>query len=138
MPGPVPKRDAERRRRNAPVVPTKKATASSAVKAPAMPRNLHPVAAAWWRALKASAHVEFFEPSDWAAAQLVAHEMTRMLKVEFKAAAFTAVFQAMDSLLTTESARRRARIEVERAAAAAAAARNAGVPVMDDYRDALG
>jgi hypothetical protein len=86
------------------------------VKPPPLPAKTHAVARRWYKALKASGQATYFEPSDWAAALYVAAAMTRNLEAErFSAQMFAAVWSAMDDLLTTESSRRRVRIEVARA-----------------------
>jgi hypothetical protein len=73
------------------------------------------VARRWYKALRLSGQSEYFEPSDWAAALYVVEAITRNLEAtRFSSQLFAVVWQAMDSLLTTEAARRRARIEVER------------------------
>lgn len=136
--GPVPKRSTERRRRNADSVPTKvKVTAALKVKAPRLPAETHPIARRWYRALTTSGQSKFFEPSDWAAALLLAAELTRMLEGRFSAMAFAALWSAMGDLGTTEAARRRVRIEIERPDDADEA-EAAGVAMLDQYREALG
>ncbi|HEX3307270.1 MAG TPA: hypothetical protein VHS32_13560, partial [Streptosporangiaceae bacterium] len=72
-----------------------------------------------------------FEPSDWAAARLVAAEMTRMLAEPPNAALLGRIWAAMGELMTTEGARRRLKVEVERRALTAAPA---PVAQIDDYR----
>lgn len=113
---PLPKRSTERRRRNK--VPGETIVQRSGpVKPPALPKGMdvHPVARRWYNSLKQSGQSEYFEPSDWAAAQYVAVAMTKNLETEkFSSMLFASVWSAMDSLLTTEQARRRARLEVER------------------------
>ena len=114
MPGPLPKRVEERRRRNA--VPGETVvTMPGRVKPPAAPRGAHPIARKWYASLKVSGQSQFFEPSDWAAAVYVAEAMSRVLSgARFSAQAFAAVWTAMDDLMTTEAARRRARLQVMR------------------------
>ncbi len=112
--GPVPKRTDERRRRNKDPGQSK-AQAAGAVRPPATPRGRHPVARRWYASLKDSGQSQFYEPSDWAAAEYVAEVMTKNLtEAGFSAAGFAAVWSAMDSLLTTEASRRRVRLEIER------------------------
>ena len=114
MPGPLPKRVEERRRRNA--VPGETVvTMPGPVKPLAAPRGAHPIARKWYASLKVSGQSQFFEPSDWAAAVYVAEAMSRVLNgARFSAQAFAAVWTAMDDLMTTEAARRRARLQVMR------------------------
>lgn len=82
---------------------------------PELPPETHQIARDWYESLKVSGQVEFFEPSDWASARLVAAAITRILKDDDRlpGEAFKAVWSAMGDLLTTEGARRRARLEIE-------------------------
>ena len=113
--GPVPKRSAERRRRNT-EGQTEKTRRSGVVRPPAAPVALHEVARRWYESLADSGQSDYFEPSDWAAAVFVAETMTKLLSARrLSAPLFAAVWSAMNDLLTTEQSRRRARIEVERA-----------------------
>jgi hypothetical protein len=133
--GPVPKRSTERRRRNAEDRPTT-AQRTGKVEAPEPPRLLHEVALAWYESLKESGQADYYEPSDWAAARYVALAMTKTLNGRrFSAPLFAAVWGAMNDLLTTEQARRRARVEVERALEEAA--KRPGVTAIEQYRKAL-
>lgn len=119
MRGPIPKRDQDRVRRNKDVVETKKAAGAAKVTAPRADRDWHPIAKKWYNSLKKSGQSAFYEPSDWAYAFLIAHELTVMLAEEkVRAGALQTIFAAMNDLLTTEGARRRMRIELERASAA--------------------
>lgn len=62
--------------------------------------------------------------------------MTRNLKApRFSAQMFGAIWSAMDDLLTTESARRRARVEVQRGASDEE--EKPGVTAIKDYRKRL-
>jgi hypothetical protein len=137
MPGPVPKRSTERRRRNADSKPdTVAAPGAPLVEAPATPEGLHEIAAEWFESLKTSGQALYYEPSDWATAKFVAREMSRLLANRFSAQGFAAVMAAMTELLTTEGARRRARIEIQRGPASDEIPD--GVAALDDYRQALG
>lgn len=134
---PVPKRNAERRRVNKDgrndVVKR-----SGAVRVPPAPRELHPIARRWYLALRESGQSAHYEPSDWAAALYVADAMTRNLHQggKFSSVLFSSVWGAMNDLLTTEQARRRARIEVERDLAEQDD--RPQVTAIDEYRKALG
>lgn len=118
MPGPIAKRSTERRRRN--IVPGETVIRKTArVVVPGLPKkgsdeDVHPIARRWYNSLKASGQSEYFEPSDWAAALYVCEAMTKNLSGRFSAQLFAVVWAAMEDLLTTEQARRKARIEVER------------------------
>lgn len=95
MPGPLPKRDAERRRRNKPDVATVKVdldvTLASEVEIPAMPMTAydgdgdlldepvptwHPTAVAWYTSLTRSGQAIFYEQSDWATAYILAEQLS--------------------------------------------------------------
>lgn len=139
--GPVPKRTDQRRRRNktddqVEVEKLELPADAEGVVQPAADESWHPLARDWYVSLATSGQAHFFEPSDWQAARFVAESMTRLLSVEFTAAHFAAVWSAMGELLTTEGARRRARLEIERAKAGDA--KPAGVTAIDDYRTRLG
>jgi hypothetical protein len=135
MPGPMPKRSTERRRRNK-VPGETTVTKAGRVVVPVCPREAHPVARRWYRSLKTSGQSEFFEPSDWAAALYVVEVMSKNLQASrFSAQLFAGVWAAMTDLMTTESARRRARVEVERVLEEKAEDRPTA---LDEYRKALG
>jgi len=86
---------------------------------------MHPIARDWYHSLEGSPQSVYFQSSDWAAARLLAHELTTYLgptprsgeQPEYRqrnANMFAALWSAMGDLLTTEGARRKLRIEVER------------------------
>lgn len=147
-PGPPPKRSTQRRRRNkddessAPLAVV--SVRGKAVKPPAEDRAWHPMAKGWYRSLKLSGESAFYEPSDWQAARFCAYVMTRTLhehendRKPLRAGTLDTIWSMMGDLLTTETARRRARIELERAATEGTAEDPATVAIMDDYRDVLG
>jgi hypothetical protein len=133
--GPIPKRDAERRRRNKPDVETDTVQIVGDVDVPDVDPTWHAIATDWYRSLAKSGQSKRFEPSDWAAARLVAHDMTRHLNsARFSSQALAALWSAMTDLLTTEGARRRVRMEIERKPP-----KDDGEPAkvtrLDDYRD---
>jgi hypothetical protein len=112
----MPKRIEERRRRN--VVPGETVVRrDEPVVVPELPRRPrpHPVAVAWYEALRESGQSEYYEPSDWAAAVYVVQVITRSLRPGATAAMMSAAWEMMEALLTTEASRRRARIQVQRA-----------------------
>jgi hypothetical protein len=84
------------------------------VRRPAASRSWHPLARQWYNALGKSGQAQWFEETDWAAAALVAEQITRCLEPEAPATAFRNVWDAMKDLLSLEADRRRARIEVVR------------------------
>lgn len=114
MSGPVPKRSSERRRRNK-TNEVESAPFAGAVEQPPGSDSWHEIARAWYASLAESGQAQFYEPSDWQTARYVAEAMTRNLEApRFSAQMFAAVTSAMTELLTTEGARRRARLEIER------------------------
>lgn len=114
--GPVPKRSSQRRRRNSDAVETATAPATGA-EPPAADDEWHPLARDWYASLAESGQATFMEPSDWAQARIWAELISRELH---KGRASAQMVQAWASgateLLTTEGARRRLRIELERGA----------------------
>lgn len=132
--GPVPKRSDQRRRRNrsdGPMLVRAAASPEVPEMAPADP-EWHPIAREWYRSLGESGQAQFYERSDHAAARYVAEAMSRNLSSgRFSAQLFAAVMAGMTELLTTEGARRRARIELERAVKPE---KPASVTIMEAYR----
>lgn len=115
MPGPVPKRSDQRRRRNKESSNNDQVAKTGQVIIPATDENWHPIAQDWFNSLKDSAIAQYYDASDWATARYVAEAMSRNLSTgKFSAQLFQSVMSAMTDLLTTEGARRRARIEIER------------------------
>ena len=139
--GPVPKRSSERRRRNKPEgveVTSVPVPEPELVECPPADESWHQIARDWYDSLAKSGQVVFYEPSDWATAKYVAEAMSRGLQgSRFSAQLFAAVSSAMTELLTTEGARRRARLEIERGKPGESE-KPAGVTALDDYRTALG
>lgn len=112
--GPVPKRTSERRRRNK--VPGETSVArQGAVVIPRLPPGLHLQARKWYQSLAESGQSEFYEPSDWRDAVIAAIALDDWLETK-TAAKLTAWRDMAKELHTTENARRRARMEVERTA----------------------
>jgi hypothetical protein len=136
--GPVPKRSTERRRRNKPegAEVTTVPAAKQLVQSPPADESWHQIARNWYDSLATSGQAVFYEPSDWATARYVAEAMSRGLQQpRFSAQLFAAVSSAMTELLTTEGARRRARLEIERGGNDVG--KPADVTALDDYRAAL-
>lgn len=117
MPGPVPERSDQRRRRNKPETPTKSAPAAAAkVVQPAPAESWHPMARDWYVSLSESGQAFFYEASDWQQARVWAEVLSRQLSADRISAQMIAAWSAgATELLTTEGARRRARVELERA-----------------------
>ena len=96
----------------------------------------HLIARDWFESLKTSGQAQFYEPSDWATARYVAQAMSVNLEQGSRMSLmmFSAVMGAMTELLTTEGARRRVRVELERGPAEEPAA----VAIMERYRARVG
>lgn len=135
--GPVPKRQAEQmgHRTKAEKAEVETVAASGSVPVPASSPDWHPTALLWFESLAESGQSRFYEPSDWAAAVYVAEVMTKNLNTgRFSAQLFAAVWSAMSELLTTEGARRRVRVEVDRSVEVEVPE---GVAAIEDYRSRL-
>lgn len=103
----------------------------------------HPIAKRWFQSLGQSGQRDWYEPSDWATAELIAESLSRDLKpqvvgvnekvevdpktgqslttaepvmatIPLKGASLAAYLKAFSVLLVTEGDRRRARLELER------------------------
>ena len=133
MPGPIPKRAEERRRRNATPGLTK-GQAGPRPTPPPVPHGWHSIARQWFNSLKTSGQSEYYEASDWAHALFVGEAMTRWLSGtsddKMPAQLFAAIMQGMSELLTTEGARRRAKLELERVPEK----KPASLAIMQQYR----
>lgn len=131
--GPIPKRDDERRRRNKPVVETTvvEADVDPEYVVPEADPKWHPIASQWYLSLAQSAQAEFYQPSDWATAYILAESISRDLNPQFvavsettgeaiyeripmKGASLSAYLKGFTALMVTEGDRRRARMEIER------------------------
>lgn len=138
--GPVPARSDQKRRRNKSETPTEKVAVEGKVEIPEPRDGWHAVAADWYRSLKDSGQARFFEPSDWQAAHFCAQLMSDCLSGEtVNAQLVSQVRGMMTDLLTTEGARRRAGVELERKASGqqAASAPVGNVTHMADRRKRL-
>ena len=150
--GPIPKRSEERRRRNKPDTPQDTVPVSGPVTIPLADSKWHPIAKRIYESLESSGQSVFYEPSDWAAAYLLAESLSRDLKpqmvafdevkgkvirayVPVKGASLAAYLKAFAALGVTEGDRRRMGIEIDRKPPEPMLA---SVSVMDEYRDALG
>ena len=81
LPGPVPKRSDQRRRRNQ-TSATDKAAGAKAVKVPAADRSWHPIAKSLWASLAKSGQADFYEPSDWAFAFSLMDDLSYIKKAQ--------------------------------------------------------
>lgn len=136
--GPVPKRSTERRRRNKPEgIPITSAPAAvAAVECPPADKDWHPIAHDWYESLAVSGQAQFYEPSDWAAAELVVIAIDTFVKKP-SAMMLASIQSAMSNLLVTEGDRRRLRLELERVDPDADEGGDADVAWLDDARDRL-
>lgn len=135
--GPVPKRSTQRRRKNKESEPERApAVCSSSSVAPPADEGWHEMATRWYDALADSGQAQFFEPSDWAAAHLVADQLSEFLRAPKRSAMmFSHLWSAMTDLLTTEGARRRLKIEIEREPSVPGDDESATVARLNDYRN---
>ena len=138
MPGPVPKRSEERRRRNKPTGPdlAKVSAASSSTKWPDPNPDWHELAVDTYLSLRDSGMAQFYEPSDVAVARYTCEAMSRNLKAEGRLGAqlFSSVLSALTNLGATEGDRRRLRIELDRTEPEVPPS----VALMEEYRRAAG
>jgi hypothetical protein len=153
MSGPVPKKDAERRRRNkadgpssipAEVVNLDEMLAGE-VKIPVPDEHWHPIALQVYEAQMASGQAIWMEPSDWAMLYLMCESISRDLNpqvvgitetgevvkdvIPLKGASLSAYLKGFEALLVAEGGRRRLRLELERKKRIDAAAEGDGVVV---------
>ena len=134
--GPIPKRTEVRRRVNAPDdgIEVSKALGADDVVSPEPDLDWHPIAYDWYLSLEESGQQRYYEPSDWMTAYILAEQLSRLLKPRFvgmessaggdvrakimctpmNGGEMQAIFKGMSDLLTTEAARRRMRIELQR------------------------
>ena len=134
MPGPIAKRTEERRRRN--VVPGETTIrVDGEVIPPELPkRGVNAIARQWYESLKGSGQAQFYEPSDWALAVVAAVALSKALGKSGSAAMLGEAWKLMDSLLTTEVSRGKARLQVQRGSAEGAPE---GPTALDEYRKRL-
>ena len=115
--GQVPKRSEERIRRNADVVPLTTVPMVGTVEIPGlMVQDPHPLVITLWESLKDSGQSKYYEPSDWAYAQLTMHVIDGMLKSSrgISSLILSEVNKMTSNLLISEGDRRRVRMEVAR------------------------
>lgn len=154
--GPIPKKDAERRRRNktgtdetshiaAEVVNLDELIAGE-VEIPVADESWHEIARLVYDSVIRSGQVIWMEPSDWSVLYLMCESLSRDLKPQFigineetgevitaviplKGSSLNAYNKTMASLMMLEGDRRRLRIELERNKRIEAAASGEGVVV---------
>ncbi|CAB0685353.1 hypothetical protein FRC0104_02343 [Corynebacterium diphtheriae] len=138
MPGPVPKRSDQRRRRNKDTTGlhiVKDLPATAKATPPRVSPNWHPLMKDWFRSLKESGQSAFYEPSDWQTARLLAEVMSQELNSgeAVKASMLAEFNRAAAALLTTEGERRRLRVELQ--AGESSAGDDVVVSTMENYRN---
>lgn len=125
MPGPMPKRSADRVRRNKPETVIKIGAAKKPTR-PAEDKSWHIVAKRMYRSLKDSGQTEFWQQSDWEFARLAMDQLSKALiaagEKPIRAGMLAELNKMFTDLMFTEPARRRARIELEHAGETDAAA----------------
>lgn len=123
--GPIPKRDAERVRRNITEDSTVTVQMNGLVTIPELGDishlgETHSLVEEIYESIKQSASVKYFEPTDWAYARLTMHTLNaelisaKHLGKPIGAMKLTAITTMLSALLLTEGDRRRARLEIER------------------------
>ncbi len=167
MPGPVPKKDAERRRRNKTPESSGSTSAIPAeivnvdallvgeVEIPTPDESWHPIARQIYEAQMRSGQVLWMEPSDWSMLYLLCESISRDLNpqvvgiteegevvkdtIPLKGASLSSYLKAFEALLMAEGGRRRLRIELERQRRIDAAAEDVGkvVDIVQRRADAL-
>lgn len=144
MPGPIPKRSDQRRRRNKPAEGelqiTKTMVATPRAKPPPVSPDWHPLMKDWFRSLKESGQAVFYEASDWQTARLLAQVMSDELNSgdSVKASLLAEFNRAAGSLLTTEGERRRLRVELKAGKPEDGGGDDAVVTALSDYKKMLG
>ena len=137
--GPIPKRDDQLRRPRSPAARATTPTPSaSVVPVPAADESWHPLAHEWYASLAASGQACYYEPSDWAVARVWAEVLSRQLATDRISAVMVQAWAGSASeLLTTEGARRRARVELGRRTIVDQDV-EASVTAMARYRERMG
>lgn len=109
----MPKREGERVRRTPKDEPISRGTMMP-VRVPNADPSWHPLVKNWYKSLKTSGISKYYQNSDWATAQLIAHELSIQFETKRHSAEMMAtLFSAMKSLGTTEGDRRSMRIELD-------------------------
>ena len=142
MPGPVPKKDSERRRRNKTAGSTPKTSSSShipsdvvsvvgEVEIPEPDPKWHAIATMIYDAQRKSGQIIWMEPSDWSMLYMLCESISRDMSpqvigiseatgkpvratIPLKGASLAAYLKGFEALLMAEGGRRRLRIELER------------------------
>lgn len=137
--GPVNKRIDQKHghRSKEELAQVEQAPGAEEVEFPEVDADWHPIARRWFEALGKSGQSRFYEPSDWAEAQLVAEVMSRALLADkINGPLLTALMQGSTRLMATEGDRRRMRLELVRGNDVDAD-EEAAVSYLAEYRDRL-
>jgi hypothetical protein len=123
---------------NKPDVPITIASGAATVNRPEPGEYWDPGAARWYESLAESGQAYFYEPSDWAQAWVWAEMLSRVLQQGERPSAqlIMAWASGATELLTTEGARRRLRMELERTKDVDED-EEAAVAALDDYRSRM-
>jgi hypothetical protein len=142
--GPMPKRStqrlghrtqAERERTQTVVVPKTRKLYGPALGI----ADPHPLARDWYEGLRRSGQAEFYEPSDWAQARVLTELLSVTLNQDKPSSVMVAAWMSgAAELLTTEGARRRMRMELERSKPVDADKQRASGTVVDLRRRLAG
>ena len=135
MSGPVPKRSTQRRRTNS-KKPQQVTVAAPLVAQPPLRDGLCEQATGWYVSLAASGQSRFYEPSDWAAAQLLAEAIHAFVE-DRNAALLRTILSGFGTLLVTEGDRRRLQLELSRVDEAAVSADAAAEATIHELRGRL-
>lgn len=118
MPGPVPKRSDQRRRRNAPARPVAKVDGAAAGQPELDVPAAHPLAVSWYDALADGPEAKFYTPAMWQRARIVVVMLSGVLEAGRPSSQmYAALQQDMKSLLVDAGELRRLGIEVQAAEA---------------------
>lgn len=133
--GPIPKRSDQRRRRNKAESEVDQAPAGTSGRGPDLGIDAHPLAADWYESLRRSGQSVYFEESDWAQARILTEALSRVLYSDKapNGQFLASWFSAAGELLTTEGARRRMRLELQRDTSGDED-EDAAVSMLDEYR----
>lgn len=130
--GPPPKRESQRRRVNKPVVPVDHAE-SVATPSPLLGGEHSDLGRRFWESLGRSGQSQFYEPSDWLAAELAVGAIDAFVKKP-SAVLYQSIQSAMSNLLVTDGDRRRMRLELERNKVSPGSEQDADIARIADFR----
>ena len=110
MPGPPPKRSDQRRRRNR--KPVQKAPIAATPNQPKLTGTHTAAARRFWVRLGESGQSRFYQPSDWAKAELIVVAIDAFTRKPTPTM-LRAIFEGMTGLLVSEGDRRRLGLELD-------------------------